>query len=308
MNKLHKILMLVMLLLTVGLTGCISTVDIEDQLHETQKLVLYCRIFPGMDTVKVHLSHTQLLYGSGSREDIQIIGDGVVELSTDKQNWHAAQFDSIQKLYLLPTADFPVVEGQTYYIRAIARNYDEVTSTCTVPFAHDIYLHWEHILNQNDTHDGVFYNNPHYDTYLTWNDYAEEKNYYAFGTLWEVEYDDDWTEVEMSRYYTTYFSLMTLYEGSKVYNCFSDEGRDGKTIRYLYEYDTDYEEDDEMDEEVEWILFLDEHCYLYESTLNDLGALSTFLLEPIQTYNNIEGGFGLFGAFALQHVEHDKKQ
>ena len=63
-----------------------------------------------------------------------------------------------------------------------------------------------------------------------------------------------------------------------------------------------------MDEEVEWILFLDKHCYLYESTLNDLGALSTFLLEPIQTYNNIEGGFGLFGAFALQHVEHDKKQ
>ena len=306
MNKLNKILLLVLSLLTVGMTGCISPVDIEDQLHETQKLVLYCRIFPGMDTVKVHLSHTQLLYGSGSREDIQIIGDGVVELSIDKQNWHAAQFDSIQELYLLPTAEFPIVEGQNYYIRAIARDYDEVSSTCTVPYARNINLRWEYVLSQNDTHDGEFYNNPHYDTYLAWDDYAGEENFYAFGTLWEEEYDDDdWTDVEPSRYYTTYFSLMTLNEGSKVYNCFSDEGKDGKTIRYFYDYDTDPEDD--YVEDVEWVIFLDKHCYLYESTLNDLGVLSTFLLEPIQTYSNIDGGFGLFGAFALQQVEHDKK-
>lgn len=305
MNKLNKILLLIFSLLTIGLTGCISTVDIEDQLHETQKLVLYCRIFPGMDTVKAHLSHTHLLYGSGSREDIKIIEDGVVELSTDKVNWHTAQFDTVQKLYLLPTADFPIVEGQTYYIRAFAQNFDEVSATCTVPYARNINLRWEHVLSQNDTHDGEFYNEPHYDTYLAWDDYAGEENFYAFGTLWQEEYDDDWTEVEPSRYYTTYFSLMTLNEGSKVYNCFSDEGKDGKTIRYFYDYDTD-PEDDYM-EDVEWVIFLDKHCYLYESTLNDLGALSTFLLEPIQTYNNIEGGFGLFGAFALQHVEHERK-
>ena len=305
MNKVNKILLLILSLLTVGLTGCISTVDIEDQLHETQRLVLYCRIFPGMDTVKVHLSHTHLLYGSGSREDIQIIGDGVVELSTDKENWHAAQFDSVQQLYLLPTAEFPIVEGQTYYIRAMARDFKEVSSTCTVPYARNINLRWEDVLSQNDTHDGDFYNDPHHDTYLAWDDYAGEENFYAFGTLWEEEYDDDWTEVEPSRYYTTYFSLMTLNEGSKVYNCFSDEGRDGKTIRYLYAYDTDAEED--YMEDVEWVIFLDKHSYLYESTLNDLGMLSTFLLEPVQTYNNIEGGYGLFGAFALQHVEHERK-
>lgn len=293
---------LAVLFFAMTFVGCVSVVDIEDQLHEKERLVLYCRLCPQSDTTWVHLTRTHLLYGSGSEEDIQPVTTAVVELSADNEHWTRATYDAVRRQYALLASDFPVVEGATYYIRAYAEGYDEVSASCTVPFSYDIHLRITNESAQYDNHYGTFYPNPHWDTYVSWDDPAGVTNYYAFGSVWEEEYTD-WDEKITKSFPASIFEFVDLSVNDTWYSIFSDEGRDGQTFRYLYDYDIDPEDDEPAD--IRWIFFLDRHSYLYETTLHDYDGLSTFLLEPTQTYSNIHGGFGLFAAFSIVPVPNN---
>ncbi|MCR5115822.1 MAG: DUF4249 domain-containing protein [Bacteroidales bacterium] len=281
--------------LTLGMSGCISDVNLEDQLHETRKLVLFCRIAPQMDTLGVSLSHTQLLYGSGSRDDIQPIADGFVEFSADGEHWVTAPYDPVWQRYRLATADFPILEGHTYYVRAMAEGFEPVSASCTVPYAREVGLHSEQELSQGDVHYGELYAYDHYDTYLCWQDPAGEENYYAFGEV--STWEDEEEEEEEWRTTHLYFSLAYLGDDGREGKVFSDEGRDGTRMRLLYDYDTDPE--DWGAEDLSLMFFLDRNNYLYETTYSDASGIDLILLEPTQTYSNIQGGFGLFAAYSV---------
>lgn len=287
------------LFLSMMFVGCVSVVDIEDQLHEKERLVLYCRLCPQADTTFVNLSHSHLLYGSGSENDILPVTNAVVELSADNVNWIQATYDVRRQAYALSAEQFPVAEGRTYYIRANAEKYDEVTASCTVPYSYDIHLRFNTEQSQYDNHSGEFYSYLHYDSYVSWDDPAGVDNYYAFGTVWEEEYTD-WEDKTGKSFPTSIFEFVDLSTNDTWYNIFSDAGRDGQTLRYLYNYDIDPEDNEPAD--IRWIFFLDRNGYLYETTLHDYDGLSTFLLEPMQTYSNINGGFGLFTAITIVPV------
>ena len=52
-----------------------------------------------------------------------------------------------------------------------------------------------------------------------------------------------------------------------------------------------------------YLVFLDKDSYLYETTLSEDNQLNFLMLEPLHTYSNIEGGFGLFGAFSMREIK-----
>lgn len=316
-NRLYqKSTLLWCILAAVAFTGCVDEVDIHNQMGETQKLVLYARLCPQLDSTYILLSNTQLLY-SGNGGTISNLGDGVVELSSDGNLWVPAHFDSTRSRYLITREEFLVVEGGTYYIRASHDGFETVSATCTVPVTRDVGFRFDTLSANGDTHWGEVYNWPHRDVYVEWRDVPGEENYYgmkAYAWWSSHTHYPDGTET-VDNFWR--FSPVWLTEGSREFEYVSDQGHDGELMRYLFEADIDenFGGGDDWkgrggDEEYPakyYLLFLDKGSYLYETTLSEDYEMSFLLLEPPHTYTNIEGGYGLFGAFSMKEMKYNEK-
>ena len=287
--------------------GCVDDVNLEDQFHETRKLVLYGRLCPQLDTTYILLSSTKLLYG-GDSGDFPNISDGTVELSADGAHWVQATYNTAHKRYMITRQEFPVMEGHTYHIRASYPGFKEISASCTVPVTRNVEFRFDTVAVDHDTHWGEIYNWPHKDVYVQWRDVPGEENAYSLKTYYQElvisDFDDDDFELEYG--YWQYNSEW-LNDGSADYQYISDQGRDGNVMRFLL--DTDIYDEDDWDDEYDdvptqyYLFFLDRDTYLYESTLTEGSAFNFLLLEPLHTYTNIENGFGLFGAFCMLRVK-----
>jgi len=291
--------LLLIALLPICLISCISNVDLGNQLHETEKLVLYCRLCPQIDTISIYLSHTQLLFSDSQNDGFQPIADGRVELSVDGVHWIQAPYHADKERYILTQDEFPIHEGGTYFIRASAGDWDDISATCSVPFARDLHPRLELVTASDDMHDTEIYSEPHLDAYFMWDDFPGEENYCTFGYLPPEEEDI----VEDDYIYETVQSFVQLWlthpKTGEYIKYFSDESGDGQTFRYLYDYDTEEEYITRLLDSPFFTVLMDRNEYLFETSLNGNDEFSSFLLEPRQTYNNITGGYGLFSAFVL---------
>lgn len=289
--------------------GCVDDVDLENQFHDTRKLVLYGRLCPQLDTTYILLSSTKLLYGHDTG-DFPNISDAIVELSDDGSQWVRAPYDMVHRRYRLTRQEFPIIEGRTYHIRASYPGFKDISSTCTVPVTHDVGFRFDTVAVSSDSHWGEVYNWPHKDVYVQWRDVPGEENAYALKSYRQrnIFHETEEGEWEMLPGGWNYYSEW-LFEGTNEYEYVSDQGRDGAVMRYvfdvdLYEYDDWDEEDDEDEGPTQYYLFfLDKSSYLYEITQTDNSGLNFLLLEPLHAYTNIENGFGLFGAFSMIRVK-----
>lgn len=289
----------------VAFTGCVDDINIEDQFGETRKLVLYCRLCPQMDSTYILLSNSQLIFGQDS-QDVPIISDGTVELSADGNHWVRATYDMLRQRYLITREEFPVAEGGTYYIRASYPGFEDVSSTCTVPFSHDVGFRFDTVATDGDLHWGEPYYWPHKDVFVEWRDVAGEENAYAIGYK-RLSPIHVWSDEGEDVFYEWRFDIDLLTEGNTDYWYVSDKDRDGQVMRFIHDVDLyEYEGDGWFPQnEQRYLLFLDRNCYQYEITLpsEDFGMLNFLLLEPEHTFTNIENGFGLFGAFSMLEVK-----
>lgn len=276
-------------LYSILLTGCISDVDIDKQLDEEEKMVLYCRLCPQIETTSVYLTHTTMLFSTYTDELSAPVAEAIVELSSDKVHWTRAHYDNIQQRYLLPQSEFRIESGVTYYIRASHPDFEEISAECTVPHIRDIDLQFVNEQAINDTHYGETFDFSHIDHYLQWKDYPGEGNRYMFiignpdpesSSLWHSLW------------------IVYLTDNKEYTYIFSDEGRDGQTIKCYY--GTEYENKGDEENEQFGVVFLDKNCYNYEkSRIESDNSMEFFMLEPLHFYNNIENGYGLFGACAI---------
>lgn len=296
------------LLAATLLSGCVDNVDVGEQGFDTSKLVLYCRLCPQMDSTYILLTSSHLVFGHDN-QDHSIIDDGTVELSADGSHWVRASFDLSRMRYLVTKEEFPVEEGGTYYIRASYPGFEDVSATCTVPRTHDVGFHFDTVATDGDLHWGEPYNWPHKDVYVEWRDVPGEENAYAVGFKRQAPV---YNYYDQNEYYITYewrFDLDWLTEGNRDFLYVSDKDHDGEIMRYIFAVDiNDQEPDDDwvlpLDPQ-RYLLFLDKNCYQYEMTLpalDGLNMLGFLFLEPEHTYNNIQNGFGLFGAFSMLPV------
>lgn len=299
-------------ILSLFITSCVDEVPIDREFDETQKLVLYSRLCPQLDTTYILLTNTELLYTSTQQETLKP-ENGVVELSADGDHWVRAAYLPEKERFFLTKQEFPVEEGHTYYIRASYAGYDEVSSSCTVPYSHDVSFRFDTVSAIGDVHLGEIYDWPHKDVYAEWRDVPGEENYYALylyrDYVMQIENPDGtWSTLNALSHY----ELQWMYVNNADYRYVSDEGRDGSLMRYMVtgdlidDYYDDYdEEDDDEDNGQYYLFFLDRNSYLYEQTLsgNEFGFDMNFLLlEPVHTYTNIKNGFGFFGAFSMRPV------
>ena len=309
-KNMKKNIIIFVILSIVAFTACVDEVHIDQDFHETQKLVLYCRLCPQLDTTYILLTNTTLLYAS-SNSEMTNLKDGVVELSTDGQTWIRAAYEPTKQHFFLTKEEFPVEEGHTYYIRASHPDFEDVSSSCTVPVAHDVGFRFDTVTVNSDMHLGQIYDWPHRDVYAEWRDVAGEENHYALMEKVLFTHNDfgDGSGPVITSYYWDFYTIW-MYRNNQDYRYISDEGYDGAVMRFLVEdnlpEEVDIDWDDEEDEEINeyFFLVLDRNCYLYEQTLNDNDFdLNFLMLEPTHTYTNIEGGFGLFGAFCMKKVQ-----
>ena len=297
---------IIFVILAIGMfTSCVDEVNIHNQLGENQKLVLYARLCPQLDSTYILLSNTQLLY-SGNGGSIRYLDDGVVELSADGSHWVQAHFYPMRNRFLITREEFPIEEGHTYYIRASHPGFEEVSASCTVPVTHNVGFRFDTVEVSGDTHWGDVYNWPHKDVYVEWRDVAGEENAYAMKSYaWQTYHNYDPNEGEIEGLYWGFYDIW-LTEDDHDFEYVSDEGRDGELMRFLFDadiYDWEYDDwkgwDDDEHPAQYYLLFLDKGSYLYETTLSEDNVMNFLLLEPPHTYTNIEGGFGLFGAFSM---------
>ncbi|MBR4135601.1 MAG: DUF4249 domain-containing protein [Bacteroidales bacterium] len=312
----RMLVMIVAITLSLLFTACVDEVQIDREFDEAQKLVLYSRLCPQLDTTYILLTNTTLLYTSAPQETLHP-ENGVVELSADGSHWVRAGYLPDKQRFFLTKQEFPIEEGGTYYIRASYPGYEDVSAFCTVPRSHDVGFRFDTVSANGDVHLGEIYNWPHRDVYAEWRDVPGEANYYALmqKTLFTHHYFGDGDDPVITFYYWDYYTVW-MYRNNKDYQYVSDEGCDGALMRFMVEEnlpeegsdywdDDDEEDDDDDEEETYYLVFLDRGCYLYEKTLNDndLGLDMNFLLlEPVHIYTNIENGFGLFGAFCMVPV------
>jgi len=279
--------------MSILLTSCITY--IEEELNIKPKLVLHCYLIPQMDTTVLTLTNSTSLFGRNPKK-IESVANATVEISNDNHQWMRMEYDSVYKHYFIPQAQFPVVEGKTYYIRASAPEYETVSASATVPYFRE--TNFELVVEEHTgcVHYGQPFPELHNHYYLKWKDYAGEANYYAFHQnydYWSYSWDP-WDDIYTDSVLLNKWSPL---RDDKYKVCiYSDHGQDGKNMSALLLL---YYSDDDFDEIT--MLQTDVHAYLYRRSLWDAdGDLGFFMLEPVKIYSNIKNGYGVFGAFGMR--------
>jgi len=209
------------------------------------------------------------------------------------------EYSSERKYYFISQTQFAIVEGKTYYVKASASGYEEVSSSCTVPFFRETNLCYVLKESEPDIHGEHEYDYPHTHHYLEWTDYAGEENFYTIYEkfLWENLTDENGDPIP------PYYNWNQVVDMDNYLYIFSDKGFDGKKMSVLISISSSGKQNNRWSYDVTMIQ-MDKHTYLFETSrrskqnMNDF--LSDFILEPHQVYSNINSGYGLFGAFVMR--------
>ena len=275
----------------IAFSSCIDNVDVKE-LGIEPKMVLYCYLSPTFYTTQVFLSNSQNILSYESKV-LGIITDAKVELSTNGKTWVKCSYDAKKERYILSKNDFPIREGQTYYIRAKAPSYKEtIRASCSVPYYRNIDLEIDTIESFEFMISAIF----------KWKDYPGEDNYYSF-TVYSRNKDFNGPNSDTQTYLLGYY----LYDLQTESQVFSDEGKDGSVLS-LESYLSN-QQLDTMNADTVIFTFnqINKDLYLYEKALAKyyMQASMYGLVEPSLLYNNIENGYGLFTAFTFKTFQYD---
>jgi hypothetical protein len=250
----------------------------------------------------VRLTNSAPLFTANPKK-IEPVAHATVEISENNSTWLKLEYDTAYKRYFIPQTVFPVHEGKTYYIRASASGFETVFASCTVPHFRETNLNFAYEESINDIHHGDMEPYLHYHSYLEWNDYPGEANYYMFCEKDFTEYfhyyfENGTTLVDSFHYYNWYL----LYDMKDKPCIYSDKGQDGKKISAFIMlglpefFETTF-------------IQADVNCYMYETSAMDYDAIfQSFLLEPAQLYSNVKNGYGLFGAFVMKEYVFESEE
>ncbi|MCL2246395.1 MAG: DUF4249 domain-containing protein [Lentimicrobiaceae bacterium] len=285
----NRFFLYIFFVLCVGTQSCITYIDRE--LEVTPKLVLNCYLVPQLDTTILQLTNSASLF-SRKPQKIQAVLNATVEISNDNTHWVLMSFDPDHQFYFITQADFPILEGKTYHVRASAANFETVTASCTVPVLRETNISVVEECTETE------YGYTHCELLVKWNDFPQEDNYYMLSN--KNLYHDYWysyNSYDTIQYFNWYF----LYDNDNNKPCiYSDKDQDGKkmsvsTSYYLYE-------NNEFCELA--LLQTDINCYQFQLCLSNYDAdFQFFMLEPVQIYSNIQNGYGIFGAFVMERIE-----
>jgi len=335
LNILKKVFVGFALIISVFFVSCINDVDFTGNTPK-QLLVLNSIVSPD-STVKVHLTKSKFfldanktVFSAVSDANVYIsVNDSAQELMTNQGNGLYAS-SKVLKPYDKIKITASRATFETINAEVIIQPKIEILSIDTV---HTLPLESESNWNG---YSGDVYNIAHDTIIGTWTtkvievkvkfkDSANEKNYYKMNayTLNSSNYKSFTGEVMSSSYVNEWgFDFSDVVFGntsvqdevfgdqSSNTNLFTDDLINGKeyvvTFKYQAEINTYFPGKEPADDKkasacqlVVDFQQLSKSAYLYYKTKNmSIQANGNPFTEPVQVYNNIEGGAGILGSFA----------
>lgn len=261
--------------------------------------------FNDIDPITVHVSRSLSVLDNAELKDIN---DARVELYKDGSliETLTASADGEGNYEFIEIADI----GAEYQVKAYHSKYDDISSEIEIlPAAFTFTPGVIKILDSTswyDSWDSVTNIDFSAQMSFTVHDVAGEENYYAFRVI-EVDSIKDWQSgqlIEVERPMSSLTSTdpaidagMTEVFGSDENSLilFTDELFDGKD--YTMSFDFSGYTSDKARFYLK-VYSLSRASYLYEkSNLLYDNAMNNPFAEPVQIYNNIENGFGIFAGF-----------
>lgn len=292
-----KIKYIIIIILVAGTFSCKKIIDYKIP-DNGRKLVLNSFISTN-DSINVNISKSLHILDNGNYE---LISDAVVNLFEDgvfietlKHNGYG-NYNS--------TLNFTPKEGKTYKIEAWNDELEKVTASETIP--HKIKI------NSIDTAQVVFASTDDffgsdeeqevYEFKINFQDNADEKNYYMikFKTAYVYEYNGDSIYDIYDAGYIMYNDVIIerylSYQNAVI---FSDDLFDGETLSlslYMNKYNF-YSENTPVIIE---LYSISESYYKYSISLDQQQEIDgNPFAEPVQVYNNIEKGYGIFAGYTV---------
>jgi hypothetical protein len=282
------------ILFLASLVSCESIIEYE--LPQTDpKMVLNCYFNnDSVWEVKIYESKNIL-----ENDDYKFVPGASVEIADQNRTVYPLTYIGLGK-YISLNNDKPLI-GSTYTISAVHPSYDDVSATSTLPTKVDIL--------SIDTNSVTLYGYPELESKISFLDPKNENNYYSLKLIYSsvtvFQYDSLFADTISSSWPLYYYSNESQFTDTWIYTAdgivFSDELFDGKTYNltiisekpYLFNNEFETVISAELQYELESV---SEEVFLYKKSLEEQNfANYDPFAQPVQVFNNITGGFGIFG-------------
>ncbi len=231
------------------------------------------------DTVhKISISHTRTVVGKNTYPEwSKNVGKAIVTLSNGEQTITLKSGGNSSSSFTIKAKDFKVEAGKTYTLNVTTYDGQKAEATCTIPLNRVD-------LKKVDTKEVTDAKYQEKKYLITWQDIPNEQNYYA-------------VYVATKEVRRTYTYVSQEYSEQTI----SDQGNEGgKMITKKNFYLTgrqNFTNGEYRATEIQ-ILNTDINFYRYHKDLEILTISGDNpLVEPINIYSNIKGGFGIFAGY-----------
>ena len=231
------------------------------------------------DTVhKISISHTRPVVGKNTYPEwSKNVGKAIVTLSNGEQTVTLKSGGNSSGYFSIKAKDFKVEAGKTYTLNVTTYDGQKAEATCTIPLNRVD-------LKRVDTKEVTDAKYQEKKYLITWQDIPNEQNYYA-------------VYVATKEVRRTYTYVSQEYSEQTI----SDQGNEGgKMITKKNFYMTgrqNFTNGEYRATEIQ-ILNTDINFYRYHKDLEILTISGDNpLVEPINIYSNIKGGFGVFAGY-----------
>lgn len=265
-------------------TACEKTVDDIDLPEADKKLVLHSYIFPGCDTVIVHLTSDIPYFSEDYSSGDHTIDNATVKFSDDNHEITLVYDDNEEHYYGVLNNVITINSDKKYTIKASAPDFQPVKGTCRVPKTKP----GEFYLTDHKIIDDVFGD----DLLLEFeiHDNPNENNYYRMVYFEErINWQNDTSYVRDEYVWKDYFTA----------KIFDDKNKQGEVIKIKATVrDIKNEKNFRM-----MLLSVDEHYYNYHDKINNYEYGGPFS-EPTILYSNIENGLGVLGSYTKRYKDY----
>ena len=277
------------LILIFFLCSCETVINVDLPEHES-KLVMNSFINPD-SLVSVHISNSLSILDNGKLNNAE---NAVVELYENDNLVETLQHSSDGNY--TSAGKYPAI-GNTYKITASANGYEDVSASTTVPPAISISS-----FNLKDSVLAGPHGNVEASLDITINDPAN-KNYYMLEVFEIDTLTFDTTFYHPGNGINYYYIFSDDHAIGEEQNgtalLFTDEFFNGKSYRLTVKFDSYFLNTNPGYPVYLKLTSLNEDLYLYKKTFaTHLQNKGNPFAEPVQVYNNIKNGFGIFGGFS----------
>ena len=266
--------------------SCKKNVDLA---APNRKIVVYAQISPADDTIKIILEYSKPVNSISNtgysniylRHDIHnefaaaevTLSDGVATIAIKR--------DSLEGVFKIAQANFPLIPGKTYKLHVKDSHNHEVSAQTTIPYAvtNAVYT----FLGKQSA--GEY--NSKYTNRFVFTDQLNPQHYYRL-------YSGQQSNMNLNEVlYGNYLQDSKAFTGTDTIvvetiesNLFFEHN--SMIIRYGYFFSCSYE-----------------YFQFYRSIENTKGLSNTpeLLEEPVNIYTNIEGGLGIFAGYNVVKIK-----